>query len=126
VQDLNYGPWLGLPMDDFAVAGPGSIRGIQKCFYNPNKILPAKIIKLVTKYQDECSLAATGQLPPRINGHKLLPQSAFQNLLCETDKASRVVFSECQLGPTRIKFRYTVADGTIRRLEAPFLPHFYL
>jgi alpha-glutamyl/putrescinyl thymine pyrophosphorylase clade 1 len=57
--DLNYGPHLRLPVDNFVIAGPGAQKGVDRCFAVHGKRYDA-VIRSVCQYQDECSLAAVG------------------------------------------------------------------
>ena len=57
--DLNYGPHLGLPVDNFVIAGPGAQKGIDRCFSAHDKRYD-EVIRLVCQYQDACSRAAVG------------------------------------------------------------------
>jgi hypothetical protein len=108
--DLNYGPHLHLPIDNFVIAGPGSCNGIDRCFAAHGKRYN-EVIRLVCQYQDDCSLAAVGSKVPRLQGRAPAPMTV-QNWFCEIGKYLRGYS----------KNKYSVPAGTIKSLPEPVLP----
>ena len=108
--DLNYGPHLHLPIDNFVIAGPGACKGIDRCFAAHGKRYN-EVIRLVCQYQDECSLAAVGSEVPRLRGRAPAPMTV-QNWFCEIGKYLRGYS----------KNKYSVPAGTIKSLPEPVLP----
>jgi hypothetical protein len=108
--DLNYGPHLRLPIDNFVIAGPGARNGVDRCF-TAHCQKYHKVIRLVCRYQDECSLAAIGEPVRRLQGRAPAPMTV-QNWFCEVGKYL--------LGYSKNK--YSVPAGTIKILPEPVLP----
>jgi 5-hmdU DNA kinase-like protein len=108
--DLNYGPHLRLPVGNFVIAGPGACNGIDRCFAAHGKRYN-EVIRLVCRYQDECSLSAVGSEVPRLRGRA--PASmTVQNWFCEISKYLRGYS----------KNKYIATPGTIKPLPEPILP----
>jgi DNA polymerase-1 len=108
--DLDYGPHLRLPVDKFVIAGTGARNGVDRCFTAHGKRYDA-VIRLVRRYQDECSLAAIGSKVPRLRGRAPAPMTV-QNWFCEISKYLRGYS----------KNKYSVPAGTIKPLPEPILP----
>ena len=108
--DLNYGPHLRLPVDSFVIAGPGARKGVDCCFAAHGKRYDA-VIRLVRRYQDECSLAAVGSEVPRLQG-RVPAAMTVQNWFCEIGKFLR----------GKSKNNYSVPTGTIKPLPKAVLP----
>lgn len=88
-QDLNYTKYFNHDMDSFTIEGPGSIRGVNRCFDGISKDEHADVIKWtydnLDMLFDECGMVGEFQ---DFNGHKLqLPD--IQNCFCEADKYMR-------------------------------------
>jgi hypothetical protein len=108
--DLNYGPHLHLPIDNFVIAGPGAQTGVQCCFAAHGKQYN-EVIRLVCRYRNECSLAAVGETVPRLQSRAPAPMTV-QNWFCEVSKYLR----------GHSKNKYNVPAGTIKPLPEPVLP----
>lgn len=106
ITDLNYSLHLGFSEDEFTVAGPGAIRGLQKCFYNTNEVSLTYLLRWTRERQHE-EFSRRRLLWDGLWGRDLRLID-IQNLYCELDKYTRV--SVPGLGPTtmrtRIKQRY--------------------
>ncbi len=123
VTDLGYSPYTHWGEADFTVAGPGSIRGISKCF-TPEYVKqngPEYIIRHVQMNQQKY-FEQFGLKFERLGGSGGRPLQLIdcQNLFCEIDKYARVAFPEYTSGtmPTRIKAKFRASSS------GP-LPYFY-
>lgn len=103
LTDLNYSEVINFDEDDFIVAGPGALDGIQKCFgVRPNQRDAAAIITDCVNDQDQFFQLVNAQ-PVKLNGKRRLHAIDVQNLFCETDKYARVAHPQYNLGRTSIK-----------------------
>lgn len=118
VTDLNYSTLTNFSEDEFVVAGPGAIDGINKCFLDIEDVDPSDIIKYMRDRQagyftelgiDFLSLWG-----------RPLQLIDCQNLFCEISKYSRVAFPEYGgvAGRTRIKQKFSLSDT----LPSPWYP----
>ncbi|MBU1020152.1 MAG: hypothetical protein KJ847_02975 [Firmicutes bacterium] len=99
--DINYSRITDFSEMDFVVAGPGAIRGINKCFNNVKSADFNKIIELVTRLQEyEFS---TRKLDFIFLDTRKLQLIDVQNIFCEFDKYTRVYFHQEN---SRIKQKY--------------------
>lgn len=123
VTDLNYSPWTNWSELEFTVPGPGSIRGISKCFdvADVKHNGPEYIIRWMQANQDRC-FPQFGLKFEKLGGIMGRPLQLIdcQNIFCETDKYARVAFPEYTEGkmPTRIKAKFEESKS------GP-LPYFY-
>src|SRR5574344_2091768 len=82
--DINYSPVVNWQESEFTVAGPGSVRGIRKCFKDVGNLTNEDIIKYMFEHQDEEF--------KRLNlnfqklGNRQLQLIDCQNIFCELDK----------------------------------------
>ena len=53
VTDINYSDVVDWKEDEFTVAGPGSLRGIKKCFLDKGNMTNEDIIRYMYEHQDE-------------------------------------------------------------------------
>ncbi len=125
VTDLGYSPFTRWGEDEFTVAGPGSIRGISKCF-TPEYVKdrgPEYIIRHMQMNQNQY-FAEFGLKFERLGGDGIggrpLQLIDCQNCFCEIDKYARVAFPKLNTGkmPTRIKTNF-------RESKSGPLPYFY-
>lgn len=101
--DINYSEICDFDEMSFVVAGPGAIRGINKCF--PNCTLePELIIKLVA--ENQVNEFCKRKLNFARIGNRPLQLIDCQNIFCEIDKYSRVSNPELSEGAERIKQKY--------------------
>jgi hypothetical protein len=103
VTDLNYSPLTLFNEDEFVVAGPGALDGIQKCFVNADEFEPSDIIKYM--YDSQLDNFEENQLTFSDLWGRPLQLIDCQNIFCEISKYSRVAFPEYagSTGRTRIK-----------------------
>lgn len=89
VTDINYSPIVNWSEMEFTVAGPGSLRGIQKCFkdLDLHTWKPEDIIRYVCENQEK-GFAKYGYEFQKI-GDRPLQLIDCQNLFCELDKYTR-------------------------------------
>jgi hypothetical protein len=102
--DFNYSNVFNFDENDFTVAGPGAVRGINKCFIDPKPSEYMPIILELVKRQDS-EFQKRG-----LNFHNLggRPMSAvdIQGWFCETDKYCRVKYPRLKSNRQRIKTTY--------------------
>lgn len=108
--DLNYSPLINFSENDFVIPGPGSLRGIQKCFSNAGEYDPAEIIRFVTNHQEE-EFEKRG-LPFRRIGTRPLHLIDVQNLFCEVDKYSRAAHPEVLLRGKAMRIKQKFLENT--------------
>lgn len=102
--DLAYSHYSRADESQFIVAGPGAIRGIQKCFTSPGQYSDQDIIQYMTDNQE--AFFEQYHLNFGFLGNRRLQLIDCQNLFCEFDKYCRVRFPEIAIGNKRIKQRY--------------------
>ena len=90
--DLNYSELINFSENDFVMPGPGSLRGIQKCFKITGDVSASDIIRFVTE-QQERFLEIRGLTFKKLWGRPL-HLIDIQNLFCEVDKYARVFHPE--------------------------------
>ena len=106
ITDLNYSKHLNFSEDEFVVAGPGSARGLRKCFSDPGDFSDEDLFRWTLDRQHH-EFESRG-----LDWHNLwgrdLQLIDIQNLYCETDKYARVAMPELSehVSGSRIKQRY--------------------
>jgi hypothetical protein len=71
LTDINYSPALNFDENDFIVAGPGCLDGMQKCFgIRPDQELAAEIIQRIVERQEDM-FADLGLKPVTLFGRRL-------------------------------------------------------
>jgi hypothetical protein len=107
LTDFLYAGALPFEENDFQQPGPGTLRGIDKCF--PGLNIPKPSYRLVLEnmcvQQDEIFQQA-GVEPVRLHGQRAPTLADWSNIFCETDKLARALMPELSAGknaPTRIK-----------------------
>lgn len=103
--DLNYSELLDFSENDFTIAGPGAMRGLQKVFSDFGGESPAKLILRMVDRQDE-EFEKRGLEFDGLFGRPLHAIDC-QSLFCETDKYSRVAFPQLKSNRVRIKARFS-------------------
>lgn len=118
VIDLNYGSCFDFSEMEFVVAGPGAVRGIEKCFSCIGDLSHQDIIRLVCDSQEE--QFDRRSLEFRNLWGRPLQLIDCQNLFCEVDKYSRVAHPEIEAGGgrRRIKQKFR-SSGDV---EVPWYP----
>ena len=105
VTDINYSNVVNFSEDEFTVVGPGSIRGIKKCFIDKGDLSNEDIIRYMYEHQEE-EFERLHLYFKRI-GNRPLQLIDCQNIFCELDKYCRVKFPNLKSNRTKIKKKYT-------------------
>jgi hypothetical protein len=110
--DLNYSALINFSENDFTQPGPGSLRGIKKCFTDLGGYTPSETIMWMVDHQE----SEMSRLDLPFDGLYGRPLHAIdcQGLFCETDKYCREAAPELASARKRIKARYTVAGDPMR------------
>ena len=111
VTDINYSDVVYWKEDEFTVAGPGSLRGIKKCFIDKGKMSNEDIIRYMYEHQDE-EFKRLGLEFKRI-GNRPLQLIDCQNLFCELDKYCRQALPNLKSNRTKIKKKYVAKQDKI-------------
>jgi len=111
VTDINYSDAVNWREDEFTVAGPGSLRGIKKCFIDKGKLSNEDIIRYMFEHQDE-EFKRLGLDFKRI-GNRPLQLIDCQNIFCELDKYCRQALPDLKSNRTKIKKKYVAKTDKI-------------
>lgn len=111
VTDLNYSDVVNFSEMEFTVAGPGSERGIKKCFADIGELTKEEIIQYMCKHQDE-EFARLGLNFKRI-GNRPLQYIDCQNIFCELDKYCRQAIPQLKSNRSKIKKKYVPKNEKI-------------
>ena len=111
VTDINYSDVVNWKEDEFTVAGPGSLRGIKKCFVDKGKMSNEDIIRYMYEHQDE-EFKRLGLDFKRI-GNRPLQLIDCQNIFCELDKYCRQALPNLKSNRTKIKKKYMAKKDKI-------------
>ena len=123
ITDLNYSPHLGFSENEFVVAGPGSLRGLRKCFAQATKASAPGLIRWTAERQDK-EFASRG-LPWRNLLGRPMQLIDVQNVFCEVDKYTRLAAPRLsQLAPGKRPKQYY--RPTKEHLTAEFPPKWHL
>ena len=117
VTDINYSEVVDWKEDEFTVAGPGSLRGIKKCFIDKGKMTNENIIKYMYKHQDE-EFKRLNLNFKRI-GNRPLQLIDCQNIFCELDKYCRQALPDLKSNRTKIKKKYVPKQNKIDYFYPP-------
>ena len=117
VTDINYSDVVDFLEDEFTVAGPGSLRGIRKCFIDRGKYSNEDIIKYMYIHQDE-EFKRLGLDFKRI-GNRKLQLIDCQNIFCELDKYLRVYKPNLKSNRVSIKKKYKAKNSKIEYIYPP-------
>ena len=112
VTDINYSNSVDWREDEFTVAGPGSLRGIKKCFIDKGKMSNEDIIRYMYEHQDE-EFKRLGLDFKRI-GNRPLQLIDCQNIFCELDKYCRQALPDLKSNRTKIKKKYVAKQDKIK------------
>ena len=104
VTDINYSEVVDWKEDEFTVVGPGSRRGIKKCFIDKGNMTDEDIIKYMYKHQD-IEFKRLNLEFKRIS-NRPLQLIDCQNIFCELDKYCREAIPNLKSNRTKIKKRY--------------------
>lgn len=115
--DFNYSEVFNFSENDFVIAGPGAVRGINKCFVNPSAGDYKRIIMWMVENQDK-EFKNLGLKFRNLWGR---PMHAIdcQGLFCEVDKYSRVKSPKLKSNRVRIKAKYKPKATIIRYFYPP-------
>lgn len=117
ITDINYSDAVNWREDEFTVAGPGSIRGIQKCFIDRENMCNADIIRYM--YENQDMEFKRLHLPFQKIGNRPLQLIDCQNLFCELDKYCREAFPNLKSNRKKIKKKYVPKNGTLEYIYPP-------
>ena len=104
VTDINYSEVVNWREDEFTVAGPGSIRGINKVFTDKGGMSYEDIIKYMYDNQEEEFKRLN--LKFKKIGDRKLQLIDCQNIFCELDKYCRQAVPELKSNRKKIKKKY--------------------
>ena len=104
VTDINYSDIVDWREDSFTVAGPGSLRGIDKCFIDKGDMSYEDIIRYMYDNQEK-EFKRLGFDFKRI-GDRPLQLIDCQNIFCELDKYCRERFPRLKSNRFKIKKKY--------------------
>ena len=111
VTDINYSEVVNWKEDEFTVAGPGSLRGIKKCFIDKGKMTNEDIIRYMYEHQD-AEFKRLNLEFKRI-GNRPLQLIDCQNIFCELDKYCRKALPDLKSNRTKIKKHYVPKNEKI-------------
>ena len=117
VTDINYSDSVNWQEDEFTVAGPGSIRGIKKCFISKGNYSNEDIIKYMCNHQDEEFRKLN--LNFKRLGNRPLQLIDCQNIFCELDKYCRQAIPDLKSNRTKIKKKYSEQKKKIEYMYPP-------
>ena len=117
VTDINYSNVVNWSENEFTIAGPGSIRGIKKCFENKGNMTNEDITKYMYNHQDE-EFKRLHLNFQRI-GNRPLQLIDCQNIFCELDKHLRKAVPTLKSNRTHIKKKYTPKKDKINYIYPP-------
>lgn len=117
VTDINYSEVVNWKEDEFTVAGPGSLRGIKKCFIDKGKMTNEDIIRYMYEHQDEEFKRLN--LEFKKIGNRPLQLIDCQNIFCELDKYCRQAVPELKSNRTKIKKKYVAKTDKIEYMYPP-------
>ena len=111
--DLNYSPHFPFDEMEFVVAGPGALRGIEKCFTDTRGLDPVGIIRAMTNSAEV--YLSDGAVDFSDLWGRPLHLIDCQNLFCEVDKYARSAHPEIDVGgPRRIKQAFQPEERPLR------------
>lgn len=117
VTDINYSEVVDWREDEFTVAGPGSLRGIKKCFIDTGDMSNEDIIRYMYEHQDEEFKRLN--LDFKKIGDRPLQLIDCQNIFCELDKYCREKVPELKSNRTKIKKKYVSKKEKIEYMYPP-------
>ncbi len=117
VTDINYSEVVDFREDEFTVAGPGSIRGIRKCFTSRDGLSYEDIIRYMYENQDR-EFKRLGLNFKRI-GNRPLELIDCQNIFCELDKYCREKLPNLKSNRVKIKKKYVPKEDKIEYMYPP-------
>ena len=117
ITDINYSDIVDWKEDEFTVAGPGSLRGIKKCFIDKGNLSNEDIIRYMYHHQEEEFKRLN--LDFKTIGNRKLQLIDIQNIFCELDKYCREKVPSLKSNRTKIKKKYTPKQTKIEYIYPP-------
>jgi hypothetical protein len=117
MTDINYSDVINFDENSFTVVGPGSMRGIDKCFKNRKGKSYEYIIEWMVTHQEE-EFGKFGLQFKSLWGRSL-HNIDCQGLFCETDKYCRVALPELTSNRVRIKAHFKPISNKISYFYPP-------
>ena len=117
ITDINYSNIVDWKEDEFTVAGPGSLRGIKKCFIDKGNLSNEDIIKYMYNHQEEEFKRLN--LDFKTIGNRKLQLIDIQNIFCELDKYCREKVPSLKSNRTKIKKKYIPKQTKIEYIYPP-------
>jgi hypothetical protein len=117
VTDINYSDFVNWKENEFTVAGPGSLRGINKCFIDKGNLNNEDIIRYMIENQDKEFKRLN--LEFKKIGNRPLQLIDCQNIFCELDKYCRQALPNIKSNRTKIKKKYTSNNSIIEYMYPP-------
>lgn len=117
ITDINYSDIVDWKEDEFTVAGPGSLRGIRKCFIDKGNLSNEDIIRYMYNHQEEEFKRLN--LDFKTIGNRKLQLIDIQNIFCELDKYCREKVPSLKSNRTKIKKKYTPKQTKIEYIYPP-------
>ena len=117
ITDINYSNVVDFSEMEFTVAGPGSERGIKKCFISTGELSKEEIIKYMCKNQEKEFKRLGLDFKPI--GNRPLQLIDCQNIFCELDKYCRQAVPELKSNRTKIKKKYVAKTDKIEYMYPP-------
>lgn len=117
ITDINYSEVVNFNEDEFTVVGPGSERGIKKCFISTGELSKEEIIKYMYDHQED-EFKRLGYDFQRI-GNRKLQLIDCQGLFCEIDKYCREASPDLKSNRKKIKKRYIAKKDPIDYFYPP-------
>lgn len=117
VTDINYSDIVDWSEDEFTIAGPGSIRGINKCFIDKEGSSYEDIIRYM--YDNQEKEFERLNLNFKRIGNRKLQLIDIQNIFCELDKYCREYNTSLISNRTKIKKKYIPKNNKINYTYPP-------
>lgn len=117
ITDINYSNIVDWKEDEFTIAGPGSLRGIKKCFIDKGNLSNEDIIRYMYNHQEEEFKRLN--LNFKTIGNRKLQLIDIQNIFCELDKYCREKVPSLKSNRTKIKKKYTPKQTKIEYIYPP-------
>lgn len=117
VTDINYSEVTNFREDEFCVVGPGSLRGIKKCFISLGNNTNEDIIRYMCEHQEE-EFKRLG-LDFKYIGKRKLQLIDCQNIFCELDKYCREKVPSLKSNRSKIKKKYKQKSEKIEYMYPP-------
>ena len=117
VTDINYSDVVDWSEAEFTVAGPGSHRGIAKCFIDKGDLSDEDIIKYM--YENQEKEFKRLNLDFKKIGNRPLQLIDCQNVFCELDKYCRQAIPDLKSNRVKIKKHYVAKNTKIEYMYPP-------